>query len=89
MRTTLTLDPDVLSLVTDEMHRRRCSMKQVVNDAIRRGLARAPVAAEAEAAYRVTLHEATLAPGVDPAGFNRLADALEDDAALDLARAPR
>jgi hypothetical protein len=39
MRTTLTLDPDVAQLLEEEAHRRRLPWKQVVNDAIRRGLA--------------------------------------------------
>jgi len=38
MRTTLTLDPDVARMLTDEAHRLRKPFKQVVNDALRRGL---------------------------------------------------
>jgi hypothetical protein len=79
MRTTLTLDPDVVRLLEEERHRRRTSLKQVVNDAIRRGLApgaggRDPVR------YRVRPHRTALMPGIDPRGFNRLADELEDEA---------
>ena len=47
MRTTLTLDPDVARMIEEEVHRLRKPLKQVVNDALRRGLAppvgRAPV----------------------------------------------
>jgi hypothetical protein len=82
MRTTLTLDPDVARLVDDAVHRERRPMKQVVNDALRRALAperpREP--------YQVTVHESQLQPGLDLSGFNRLADALEDDAILEAAR---
>jgi hypothetical protein len=39
MRTTITLDPDVESLVKKLMDERGLSFKQAVNDSIRRGLA--------------------------------------------------
>jgi hypothetical protein len=39
MRTTLTLDDDVARLLEDAVHRQRRPMKQVVNDALRQGLA--------------------------------------------------
>lgn len=38
MRTTLTLDPDVARLLEEEVHRLRRPFKQVVNDALRKGL---------------------------------------------------
>jgi hypothetical protein len=38
MRTTMTLDPDVEELIRREMHQRRTSFKQVVNDGLRRAL---------------------------------------------------
>jgi len=39
MRTTLTLDPDVLALVQKAMRERGLSFKRAVNEAIRNGLA--------------------------------------------------
>jgi hypothetical protein len=39
MRTTVTLDPDTAALLRKEVARRHVSFKQVINDAIRRGLA--------------------------------------------------
>jgi hypothetical protein len=83
MRTTLTLDDDVARLVEDEVHRSRRSMKQVVNSAIRAALAPKPSGREP---YRVRAHHAVLAPGLDLAGFNKLADELEDEAITGLAR---
>lgn len=83
MRTTLTLDPDVADLVEDAVHRMRTSMKQVINDALRRALS--PTASPREP-YHVPVHEATLQPGLDLSGFNRLADELEDAAILDTVR---
>jgi hypothetical protein len=76
MRTTLTLDPDVVQLLKEEEHRQRKSFKEVVNDAIRRGLA--PQArAQARRPYRVRPHGTSLRPEIDTVGFNRLADELE------------
>lgn len=77
MRTTLTLDDDVARLIEEEVHRTRSSVKQVVNDAVRAALAPRPARS---APYRVRAHHATLAPGLDLAGFNKLADELEDEA---------
>ena len=79
MRTTLTLDPDVARLIEEEVHRQRKPFKVVVNEAIRRGLV-PQVGAKRREPYRVTPHDAKLLPGIDPAGFNKLVDELEDDA---------
>jgi hypothetical protein len=81
MRTTLTLDPDVVRLLEEEVHRRRQPFKQVVNDAIRRGLS--PRARPGTAKrYRVEPHRTSLRPGLDTAALNRLSDELEDEAVL-------
>jgi hypothetical protein len=79
VRTVLTLDPDVAQLVEDAVHRARKPMKQVINDALRRALSQPPARREP---YRLPVHEAALQPGLDLAGFNRLADELEDAAIL-------
>ena len=76
MRTTLTLDPDVVRLLEQEVHRARKPLKQVVNEALRRGLA--PAGARRARPFKVTAHRAALQPGFDSAAFNRLADELED-----------
>ncbi|MBR7829854.1 hypothetical protein KDK95_26350 [Actinospica sp. MGRD01-02] len=83
MRTTLTLDDDVARLVEDELHRTRTSMKEVINAAIRAALAPRPARTEP---FRVTPHRSRLAPGFDLAGFNKLADELEDEAILESMR---
>jgi hypothetical protein len=77
MRTTLTLDPDVARMIADEAHRSRKPVKQVVNDAIRRGLrpARTPAARRR---YRVRPHAARLRAGLDAVRLNALVDELED-----------
>lgn len=81
MRTTITLEPDVAKLVEDAMHRERRSFKAVLNDALRRGLAPGRPT-PADKPFKVVPHRAELLPGWDPAGFNRLADELEDEAVM-------
>ena len=61
------------------MHPERRPMKQVVNDALRRALRRAPARRKP---FRVKPHVAELRPGFDLSRLNQLADALEDDAIL-------
>jgi len=86
MRTTLTLDPDVARLIEDAVHQQRRPMKQVVNDALRRALTPPK---SGQAAYRVNAHHSRVRPGLDLAGFNRLADEEEDEAIItSLRRAP-
>jgi hypothetical protein len=80
MRTTLTLDPDVARLLAEEAHRQRRPFKQVVNDAIRRGLGGG--SAPRRSGYKVKPHKTKLRAGIDKSGFNKLADELEDEAAL-------
>jgi hypothetical protein len=58
-------------------------MKQVINDALRRALSQPPSHREP---YRLDVHEATLQPGFDLAGFNRLADELDDEAIVAAAK---
>ena len=81
MRTTVTLEKDVERMLREDMHRSRKSFKQALNDALRAGLAgkrrrtrRAP--------FVVKARPMGLLPGIDPAGFNKLADELEADAFL-------
>ena len=77
MRATLTLEPDVARIVEEEVHRVRKPLKQVVNDALRRGLTSA-VTARTVKRYRVRPHQARLRPGRDRGRLNALADEQED-----------
>jgi hypothetical protein len=77
VRTTLTLDADVVQLIEDEVHRVREPFKKVVNDALRRGLAPRPSRRPARR-YRVRPHAARLLPGLDRGKLNALADQLEE-----------
>jgi hypothetical protein len=82
MRTTLTLDSDVVHLIDEAVHRERRPMKQVVNDALRRALT------PETRRERVTLspHDSAIRTGFDVAKLNQLADELDDEAILDAAR---
>ncbi|CAN5561147.1 type II toxin-antitoxin system antitoxin VapB33 [soil metagenome] len=85
MRTTLTLDPDVVRLIENRIDRDRVSMKRVVNAALRRGLTeQGPGASEP---YRMKSYPGQLQSGVDIGSLNRLADELED-AEITRAQAP-
>lgn len=82
MRTTLTLDPDVARMIEEEVHRRRVPIKQVVNDAIRRGLSSSVASGRRPKPYKLVPHTAALRPGFDPGALNRLVDELEDEAVV-------
>ena len=88
MRTTLTLDPDVARMIREEVHRVRKPVKEVVNEALRRGLT-GPASRRPRKAYRVQPHTARLLPGVDRGRLNALADELEDAAIMGKARGRR
>lgn len=76
MRTTVTLDDDLARLLSDRQHRERKTFKQVLNEALRAGLAVAPVEPET---YRHRTHRSGVRPGFDITALNRLADELEDE----------
>lgn len=81
MRTTLTLEADVARELKAEVRRRRVTMKEAVNTALRTGLglegARGP-----KTAFAVRPHRGGgWLPGIDPRKLNKLAAELEDDAA--------
>jgi hypothetical protein len=76
----LTLD-DVARLVQDAIHRERRSMKQLVNDALRR--APTPVGDVHVEPYRLVPHESGPQPGIDVPRLNSLADELDDERFLD------
>jgi len=78
MRTTLTLDPDVAQLVRETIEHEHVSLKDAINEGLRRGLK--PGAPKRS--LRIVPHQSLLQPGLDPRGFNQLADEFEDEAVL-------
>jgi len=85
MRTTVTLDKDVERMVHDAMHRSRRSFKETLNAALRTGLAAKPDRIRLSR-FAVKARPMGLRAGIDPANFNKLADALEVDAFLEKIR---
>lgn len=77
----MTLSPEVAEMIKKEVHARQSTFKEVVNEAIRRGLS-APTHATDDKPFRVVPHRAHLRPGFDRRAFNQLADQLEDDAVM-------
>jgi hypothetical protein len=75
MRTTLTIDADVQQLLEQETQRSRKPFKQVVTEALRRGLTRS---APRPRKVVLKVHDSKLRPGYDPGSLNALADELED-----------
>ncbi|MCT1458844.1 hypothetical protein M3G03_04710 [Aestuariimicrobium sp. p3-SID1156] len=76
MRTTITLDSDVEALLEREMAARQLPFKQVVNDALRRGLGASRGADFTFPSYSMGV------PRVDLTHALRLAASMEDEALL-------
>jgi len=81
MRTTVTLEAEIVRMVEAAMHRDRKNFKQVINEAIRRGLAPERVR-RTRAPFRVVAHHSRLLPGIDRKAFNRMVDDIEEQAIL-------
>ena len=75
MRTTVTLDEDVVELLRGAKERSRKSFKQVLNAAVRRGLKGERGAVEEP--FVVEARPLSLRSGVDPARIRELDDELE------------
>jgi len=73
MRTTITLEPDVVELVEALRRERRISFKQAINEAIRAGLA--PPAAKT---FRQQTYALGFRADIDLDRARHLAEALED-----------
>ena len=79
MRTTLTLDDDVADALRERARLLNISFKQVVNDALRRGMS--PEAKETPSPeYRVVPNHSAFAPGIDPLKLNQINDQLDAEA---------
>jgi hypothetical protein len=77
MRTTLTLDEDVAARLRAEARRSGRSFRDVVNDAIRRGLATRP-ALRAAPPFRISPRDlGRLRPGLDLDNIAELLDRVE------------
>lgn len=76
MRTTVTLDPDVLEQVRQFARRRNLSFKAALNNAVRMGLASGR---GGHHPYTVPSRPMHLRPGIDFAHALQMAESLEDE----------
>lgn len=72
-------------MLRDAMHRSRKSFKEALNEALRAGLGTKSGSMKTKK-FVVKARALGLRAGVDPAGFNRLADDLEAEAFLEKQR---
>lgn len=80
MRTTVTLDDDVVRIIRSIMRAEDKSFKQAINDALRRSAQPAPPRRRRR--FRVRPHCSAFAAGVDPARLNQLVDQIEFGSAV-------
>lgn len=85
MRTTLTLDDDVASLLKERARQLGISFKEMVNSAIRAGLGEEP-GSRRRKAPKTEPHSFGFRAGVDLDKLNQLADELEAQAFVDKRR---
>ncbi len=76
MRTTLTLDDDIADMLKEQAHLLELPFKQVVNDALRRGLS--PRLPEERPVFRVKTFKSEYAPGFDPLKIKEFLNDLDD-----------
>lgn len=79
------MDKDVERMLRDAMHESRKSFKEALNAAVRAGLGGRANKAKTPK-FTIKARPLGLRSGIDPAGFNKLADDLEVDAFLDKTR---
>lgn len=75
MRTTLTLEPEIAERLRQETALQNRPLKQVVNEALAKGLGLRPPAARKP--YRVRPHSSEFAAGLDTGKLNQLVDELD------------
>jgi hypothetical protein len=79
MRTTLTLDDDLARQIREEARRTGRSFKEVVNEALRRGLLTGATPVSPPGRFRVRPKACGFQPGVDLRKLNQLLDEMEID----------
>jgi hypothetical protein len=85
MRTTVTVDPDVVQLLREAMQRTGQSFKVTLNQAIRKGLI-GIVPEVNDEPFVVLPRSMGLRSGIDPTRLQELGDDLEVDAFLEVTR---
>ena len=87
VRTTLTIDDDVAQEIRRRMRTGERTLKDVVNDLLRKGIAGGARPLPPQERFTVLARSAGFRPGVDPRKLNQLVDEMETEAFLE--RAPR
>lgn len=77
VRTTLTIDDDLAGLLRRKARELDKPFKQLVNDALRRGLTENSAPASEAKHIKTRPHSFGFKPGIDPDRLNQLADELE------------
>ena len=77
MRTTLTLEPDVAAKLQLRLKLEKKTMKEIVNQALRRGLDVPPGPAVPKKIYRVKPWPGGVMPGIDYDKINQYLDDLD------------
>jgi len=85
MRTTLTLDDDLVKELQEAARNSGKSLKEVVNETLRHGLATGASPARREPRFRVHPQRCGFRAGIDLTKLNQLVDELEIDRAGSLA----
>jgi len=85
MRTTVTIDPDVQSLLRDAMQQTGQGFKTTLNEAVRKGLSEI-MPADREKRFVVKAKDMGVCPGIDIANVHDLESELEVEAYLDVTR---
>jgi hypothetical protein len=80
MRTTVTIDPDTENLLREEVRRTGKTFKEVLNRSIRHSLLTTPKVSQL--AKITPLFSVAFPSEFSEAGFNRLADELDDEVTL-------
>ena len=90
VRNTLTLDPDVARKLEEEARRQGKPFKQVMNDALRRGLEPGGRSRDRPTLrYRDRPGEETAAPGIEPTTLAQIAEEIDKEAVMRAIRARR
>jgi len=77
MRTTLTLDDDVMKIARRRAREQDRPLKDVINEALRRGLAMGDAVRPAAYTFRLKTVEGRVMPGVDLADRDKLFDLMD------------
>ena len=79
MRTTLTVDDDILIELRQRAASTRQGFKSVVNELLRRGLTTGPRSLNSEKPFVIKAKSCGFLPGIDPLKLNQLSDEIESD----------